>query len=297
MVGSRVCIFAHYNRDDKLDLYVDYYLRALLGLVDRLIVVTTSTIPEREKYELECVGVEFVTRDNVGYDFYSYKTGIEMIELSKCSELILCNDSVFGPLFNLGHMFNEMAERDFDVWGVTASQEVRWHLQSYFLVFSRNTLLLDEFQSFWRCFSVFQSKREVIREGEVGLSRLLLRANCSLGSYIAMDDEDAVPFRHRGLRYLRTLWRRRFDRSLYMDVIDICLGRSTPAQNPTVDSWESAVSKDMPFVKRSALERDGDLAHKMDQALSAIAGHTKYPVELIRSYFDRRLRKIGQSKS
>lgn len=180
---SRLCIFAHYDRDNTVDDYVYFYLGKLKRVCRRIIFVTTSVLDEVVKTRLKTCCDSIITRKNQGYDFMSWRVGLDSESLEGYDEILLCNDSVYGPLFPLEEVFSSMSEKPCDFWGITESHQISYHLQSYFLVLRKPVILSSVFQTFWGGITIQKSKAALIRTYEVGLSKVLLRAGFKAGVY------------------------------------------------------------------------------------------------------------------
>lgn len=167
---KRGAVFAHFDRDNIVDGYVVHYLRSLKEICNSLVFVSVSplTLSETEKIADICDAI--IIRDNVGYDFMSYKVGLEKLKLDDFDELVLCNDSVYGPLFPLRELFHRMEDRECDFWGLTESSDISYHLQSYFLVFRTKVLKSRVFHEFWKGVVPLNQKRDIIEHYEIGLS-------------------------------------------------------------------------------------------------------------------------------
>lgn len=159
-----------------MDDYVVHYLQALREIANRLVFVSTSSIPEDTISDLENLCDQVILKANEGYDFASWREAVTSEILEDFDELVLCNDSVYGPLFPLRKVFDKMKGRNCDFWGITGSHDIAYHVQSYFLVFRKPVLASRLFREFWETMQTLQSKAEVIRSYEVGLSQTLLRA-------------------------------------------------------------------------------------------------------------------------
>ena len=173
-----LAVFAHYDYDNEVKEYVIYYLTQLKLICDEIIFVSTSELKEKECSQISSICSEIITRGNKGHDFYSYKVGLDYIgDLSPYEQVILCNDSCIGPLFDLEAYFNNMNELDVDFWGVSACARPFLHIQSYFLVFNRTVINSIVFKDFWQQVNVLNNKDEIVMNYEVGLSQKLLNAD------------------------------------------------------------------------------------------------------------------------
>ena len=180
---KRAVIFAHFDKDDIIDDYVVYYIRCLRDICIRLIFISTARLPESEVSKVEGICDKVIVRENIGYDFMSYKTGLEQLKTGDYDEVVLCNDSVYGPFFPLSEMFGKMERVECDFWGVTESCEIARHLQSYFLVFREKALKANCFQEFWDNLFIRANKQEIIDEYEVGLSQMLFNSGATGKAY------------------------------------------------------------------------------------------------------------------
>lgn len=211
---SDLCIFAHFDRDNIIDDYVVYYLQALAKLGCETIVVTTAEeLAEDEIRKALPFCRQFIIKRNIGYDFASWRTALVAVEdLSGYERVVVANDSVYGPLQDLGAVFKEMSHRDLSFWGITDSLRYGRHLQSYFMVFERPVLNSLVFRKFWKCLPDYRDKHVVIAQCEVGLSRRLAAAGFNFGAYNPVEtvfenmskEHDGLFWRVRGHRFNTT---------------------------------------------------------------------------------------------
>jgi lipopolysaccharide biosynthesis protein len=65
--------------------------------------------------------------------------------------LLLTNDSLYGPLFPLEPIIERMQARtDIDFWGLTDSYQQGWYVQSYFLWLTRKIFVSDSFERIFK---------------------------------------------------------------------------------------------------------------------------------------------------
>lgn len=178
-------IFSHYDKDGIIDDYVLNYLKGLKKLeCDILFVSTSENISESEANKISSLCCQIIIKQNIGYDFGAWKTGIEIIsnKLGQYQQLILCNDSVYAPLFDLNEMFKQM-DKKFDFWGITDNYQHKHHIQSYFMVFSKKVFSEKYFSDFWKNIKVFKYKENIVRNYEIGLTKLLRDKKHEYGVY------------------------------------------------------------------------------------------------------------------
>lgn len=180
---KRLCLFAHFDKDNIVDEYVLFYLRDIRKVADRIVFVSTSSLNAETISRLKDICDSVIIRKNEGYDFASWQTALQSETLQNFDELILCNDSVYGPFFPLEQVFGEMKGESCDFWGMTSNYDIAFHVQSYFLVFRKTILVSSVFQKFWDSMEIQQSKAKVIKLFEIGLSQTLLKAGFKASTY------------------------------------------------------------------------------------------------------------------
>ena len=149
----RVCLYAGYDPNNKIQDYVVYMLKKL-SMISDVYYMGNGNIPPDELFKLAPFTKMFYTSLHHQRDFGSWQRLISQIgwgKLSLYDELILCNDSVYGPLRNLEDIFMEMESRGYDFWSITADYAYNFHLHSYFMVFNNNVIKDKQFQYFWNC--------------------------------------------------------------------------------------------------------------------------------------------------
>lgn len=182
---ERLCIFAHYDKYERIDDYVVYCIQKLYEIGCEIVMVSTSTslLPgEIEKIKDFCSKI--IIRKNIGIDFGSWKVGLSQIkDISSYKEVIFVNDSIYGPFFDLSKIFKKMEESGADIWGITDSWQHRYHIQSYFMVFNKRMVNSDFFRDFWREVRYFKNKNLIIKEYEIGLSQKAIQSGYKIDSY------------------------------------------------------------------------------------------------------------------
>jgi hypothetical protein len=173
--AGKVAILVHFTRDGRFLSYFRYLLRELDRAGFAVIIVSNA-----RKLDLKAIDAllphcaALIHRHNVGYDFGAWRDGLSLIpDYRKLDRLVLTNDSVFGPLQDLGAAIEQCDPERADVWGVTDCYSGRYHLQSYFLVFNRMALESKVFNKFWRTMRYIENKRVVIYKYEIGLSQAI----------------------------------------------------------------------------------------------------------------------------
>ncbi|MBR4507637.1 MAG: hypothetical protein IKP24_03830 [Alphaproteobacteria bacterium] len=141
----KVAIFASFSGDGKIADYVLYYLKELKKVCDAIIFVADNPIFPAEVEKIKDLVIYASFKRHEEYDFGSYKRGYNYAKkagiLEETDELVLCNDSCFGPVYPFQEIFSKMDKnKDLDFWGLVYNTDVKLHLQSYFLAFKKNVI-------------------------------------------------------------------------------------------------------------------------------------------------------------
>ncbi|MBP7796614.1 MAG: hypothetical protein KA059_07570 [Elusimicrobiales bacterium] len=240
-----------------------YYISELKKYVNILVFVSTSKLKDSDYKKIKYLADIIIERENVGYDFYSYKIGLKELTNISLDEIILCNDSVFGPLYDLGPLFNRMSREDSDFWGITESTAKSYHLQSYFLVFKNKIFSSSVFWDFWNKLEIINRREEVIEKYEIGLTQYLIKNNFKPEAFIKTiqrTSEQRIDnfksligvFCNR----LRSAPKKIFKAPLYIFSVTkgFISGDLFKDIDPTQNLWKETIIKHkMPFIKTNLL--------------------------------------------
>lgn len=171
-----VCLFAHFDKDDHLDDCVLRYLAKLKELNFAIVLISTSRLAVAEIARAQDVCVDVILRDNTGLDFASWSAGFVKHGDAIGGRLLLANDSVYGPVGNLRNTLDRMTRAAADFYGMVESVEIAPHLQSWFVLLQPQVVRSAAFSSIMALPFAAMTRREIVRAGEVGLSRRLTAA-------------------------------------------------------------------------------------------------------------------------
>jgi lipopolysaccharide biosynthesis protein len=220
-----VVIMAHFDPSERFSEADSFLIKSFKEIGFEVVVVSTA-VSGKEKHDkmwsqihdfVDCL----ITRPNLGFDFGSWATGINHLEIVEKlrGRLILINNSVFGPIHPINKLLEEW-KTESEILGVTSSNEFVRHVQSYFLGF-RNTLVKEDcFSEFWRLNFSRKYKWKTILDFEM-----------NWGAY----------FSRRGF--------------------NIFVRHESPEgfyRNPLTFHWLQLVEEGMPFVKKSLFFQNYD---------------------------------------
>ncbi len=160
---DRLGIFVFYDVNNVLNDYVFFLLKSIKELVNKLVVVINGGNKQETMEKLYCFTSYLYIRENIGYDGGAYKDTFLIFladEKWECwDEVILFNDTFYGPFFSWGHIFEKFENIDVDFWGLSRwvqGEEKNWgceiaeHVQGYFIVIRKRMVLSPYFMEFWR---------------------------------------------------------------------------------------------------------------------------------------------------
>lgn len=161
---NRCAIFLYYDKEGIVDDYVIYLLNDLKKNINDLLIVCNGAVTPESEDKFRTLTDNILIRANKGFDVGGYREGLFHIgfdKLMQYDEVVLLNYTFFGPLYPFSEMFDEMAKRDLDFWGITNHFEVNpdpfgqnrygimpEHLQSHFLVVRKSLLNSNEYREF-----------------------------------------------------------------------------------------------------------------------------------------------------
>ena len=194
---KRIGIFAMYDVDGIADDYVIYLLDAIKPFISNIIVVCQRAIKQESIARLKNYASDVIINDKGGYDCGSYKVAINKYDwdvINEYDELILFNDSNYGPIYPLSEMFEKMDNRECDFWTLTYQEEsgtenvTPAHYRSDFFVFKKTIISNSEFRAYWKNLQFPINSQEAVKKYELALSKLLHTLNFKGMSYIERND-------------------------------------------------------------------------------------------------------------
>jgi lipopolysaccharide biosynthesis protein len=201
----RVCIFSFYDARGVVDDYVVFLLQKLGEFAEEILFYSNGPLSRDSEIKLRGVINVVVLRRNFGFDVLAYKEGLERLEYNReelYDEVLMVNDTCYGPVFPFAELFAEMDGRDCDFWGVSAHTEMKpnpltsvgtlpYHLNANFISVRKSMLRSRSFQQYWDEVSGSPSYKGAVLSHEARFTehftRLGYKATCYLNkrSYTA----------------------------------------------------------------------------------------------------------------
>ncbi len=295
--SDRIAVFVHYDGKGQVDDYVVTYLQGLNAAGFRIwFMSNTPRLGPESLARVTPLVARVHRRNNFGFDFGAYKDGIlSVFETDTPRQLVLCNDSVYGPLQPLATVLALATSEGADAWGMTESYEIRYHLQSYFMLFNKRAIEHPSFLKFWREAPYVDARGWLIHHGEIGLSQALIGAGLNMRALFPIDElrlhlanriakfENADPAENKP----STIGQRAQE---FREHIAGSVESGIPL-NPTHFFWDVLIEDcKFPFIKRDLLQLNpagvAGLIH-WRQTIKRVSG---YDVELIRRHLNPRLK-------
>lgn len=184
----RLTIFASFSSDGTIHDYVLYYLRELKKISDNIIFIADNPLYPSELNKITPYVCHASCSRHKEYDFGSYKRGYQYAQkqglLNNINELILCNDSCYGPLHGFKSVFSKMSAKKCDFWGLISNTDFRYHLQSYFLVFRQPVIKSAALEKFLQQVKPEKDFWDVVYNYELKLTEYLKNKGFKASSYL-----------------------------------------------------------------------------------------------------------------
>ena len=160
--GRRLVVYVVYDRRGGVEDFVVHALEGLREHAAHVLVVANGSLTDEGRAKLAGVADSVLVRENRGYDIWAHKEALEFVgDLSSFDEVVLTNDTWFGPVREFAPVLERMGGRAVHFWGMTDHAEevpnpftgegrLPYHLQSFWIAVRREMFLSDAWVSYWR---------------------------------------------------------------------------------------------------------------------------------------------------
>ncbi len=194
----RIGIFVFYDKYGVVDSYIVHLLEHMKRFLEQLIIICNGKVEKAGIEQLKKYSARVHVRENKGFDAMAFKKGMIDIcgwqELEEYDEIVLFNDTFFGPIDSFEDMFSKMSYQEIDFWGITSHPQTKFypaHIQSYFMAFKRNVVQNEKFRNYWENIDFCDKDvLEVISLHETQLTRLCEEWGFSWGVYVDLNEEE-----------------------------------------------------------------------------------------------------------
>ena len=174
---KRIFLIAGYDKGGKINPALIHQVKSFAKYGDVVLVVDSDcSEQELKKTKPYCLYVAGVRHGE--YDFGSYKRAFiwakENTNLSNYHFMYMVNDSVYGPLFDIGEYLKKMESFDTDAFGMVKKTGGKFqHIQSWFIGMRPNVFLSNWFYDFIMSVKKVESKTMVTALYENGFTSRL----------------------------------------------------------------------------------------------------------------------------
>ncbi len=170
--GLNTALVAHFDPEDNIDPTLIKQCQHLKKLGYKVVLCTSSELSAKKALEsTQDFAHAIIYRNCAGYDFTSWKAAFTLFpSLWQCSELILTNDSYFGPLSlknfenGLGIVHKRMQDFTCDFWGISFSWQQVPHIQSYYMVIKPQVLQSEALKKFFDAVPLCPERKTAIAQ-------------------------------------------------------------------------------------------------------------------------------------
>lgn len=197
---KRIGIFAFYDKKGIADEYKLYLLKSLIPFLTDLIIVINGSIEDSELNKLREYTDDIFVRENRGYDGGAYKDVLtnkyREIEWLSYDEIILFNDTFYGPLFSWEAVFSVMSGAGSDFWGLSRNcggttaegAIVTNHVQSFFLVVNKSMFQAPQWNEFWQQLEYSVSYASAVQCFEIRFTKYFADKGFRFSTWLDIND-------------------------------------------------------------------------------------------------------------
>lgn len=200
---NTICLFACHFKNKQIPLYIKLYLQEIAKHTDRIILINCEPVSlESDQKFLDVNNIELFLQANQGHDFGSWMKALENINTKEYDQFILANDSCILTQ-TLGRFMNWLEASSLDFAGLINSNERKYHIQSYFTVYSQKGL--EVLQQQFKKHGLISDKRKLIKTYEIGLSQQQIKAKNKLGTFVEVPKSNSDnPLFHQTLSLIKS---------------------------------------------------------------------------------------------
>lgn len=260
----RLGVFIFYDASGIVDKYIEVLLNSMSGLIQRLVIVVNGKIDRAGEQRLKKYSKDILIRENRGFDAGGYKDVFTKYlineDLHNWDEIILFNDTFYGPLYPWEDIFKEMEEEKNDFWGLSrypggcrksTGDKLLPHIQSYFIACKKSLFLTEDWCDFWDTLEYPETYWDAVMKFEIRFSYF---------------------FSEKGYRY-----------SAFTDRSDVEIEYD---RNPSLECFYELIrNAEFPILKKKVICLDQ--LDKAAKIFDYIKDHTEYDADLILSHTKR----------
>src|ERR1700749_813666 len=176
-----ICLFCSYFNSNNIPNYVQFYVKELARHFTQVVFITNEKkLSGTSLTFLETNKIEPFFVSNEVHDFGMWYKGMLKYNVEEYDRVGLINDSciLFKPL---DEYFNWLNNQYLDFAGMTDSDEITYHIQSYFLIINKKAI--EPTLQFFKKHGIQSDRGEVIKIYELVLCNYLQLKGLKAGAY------------------------------------------------------------------------------------------------------------------
>lgn len=177
-----ICLFASYFTTEDIPYYITIYLKELKRhFSDVVFLCSQEELSVSSRDFLKHENIQYFIEKNEGFDFGLWYKFFQKTNVEHYDKLALVNDScvLFKPL---DEFVSWAMKENSDVQGMTYSEAIAPHVQSYFLLLNKRAI--SELKDYFKSHGIITHITDVIRTYEVGFSQYLISKDFRLSAYM-----------------------------------------------------------------------------------------------------------------
>jgi hypothetical protein len=177
-----ICFFASYFSGKNLPYYITVYLTELKKHFSEVVLLTSQNDLSIESIAfLKAENIRLQIEENEGFDFGLWYKAFQKNEITTYDQIALVNDSciLFKPLNEFMTWSRSNAS---EVQGITRSNAIAPHIQSYFLIINKRAIPFVK--EYFEKHKLLKNISDVITTYEVGLSSYLISNGLKIDAFI-----------------------------------------------------------------------------------------------------------------
>lgn len=211
-LSKRLGVMVFYDKDNIIDDYVIFMLDAFKEACDDLIIVSNTPLNDDNLARFKTYSDKILVRQNRGLDAGAFKDVYDHYheEFANYDELILINDTFYGPFDPFKDINAKMADKDLDFWGLCASYEcengfgslrskqIPAHIQTFFVAYRSTVLRSKAFKQYWENYSIddMDNFERVVTKHETYFTHYLEMAGFKWDTYLDLSAFKADYFKN-----------------------------------------------------------------------------------------------------
>mgnify|MGYP003302151991 CR=1 FL=1 len=210
---ERLCVYLIYDKENIIDRYIGYILKELKKCVSYLCVVFNgSEINQGKEYLQDADEIFF--RENKGFDAGGFKDVLCNLfgwdRALEYDELILVNDSFFGPFISFEEIFAEMEQLDVDFWGLLSHAEainegfgyIPEHIQSFFIDVKYHMFHSTYFKEYWSNMPYYETFIDVVKYHEIRFTDYFFKKGFKYAVYANTELNNSQNLKNNYIQYM-----------------------------------------------------------------------------------------------